>query len=92
VYDIELRRVVLPEGGESMCNQKGTSVLGDASQVVGVEGQMVLDIGDILAEAILAELTGVVDVHRTDEACRGRGPRAVHGHDKRVHVCVEELD
>ena len=59
--------------------------------MVAVEGQMVLDIGDTLAEAILAECTGVVDVEGADEAGRGRGPGAVHGHDERVHVCVGEL-
>ena len=91
VYHIKLRGIVLPQDEESMCNRKGTSSLRDPACVVGVVGQMVLYIGDVLAEAILAKASWVVDVKGADDAGRGRGPGAVHGHDERVHVCVGEL-
>ena len=88
VYNVELGCVVLPGDVESMCSRKGISPLSDPARVVGVVGQMVLDIGDALAEAILAKVARVVDVESADDAGGGRGPGAVHGQDERVHVCV----
>jgi hypothetical protein len=88
VHNVELRLVVHPKDVEPICNRQGTASLSDAAGVAGVVGQMVLDVGDGLAGAILAKGTRVVDVVGAYHASRGRGARPVHRHDERVHLCV----